>query len=294
MKTKLLFVLRLIILIVLYFISFAVISSSLISSSSLPETADNQTKAAVGLLAVSILNSTVLAYLILRSQLAGMKLAFNLFLMFFGVTTLMSQMETAIFVTYLPAGMLPRLVLTGLIFALVICPLAVLVIGKRKGNENATKPPLPTTASQWFLRLSIIAIAYVILYFTFGYYLAWKNPAVLAYYQGTDPGSLIGQLRVVLRDTPWLPAFQFLRGLLWVALALPVIRMIKGRWWEVALAVSLCFSVLMNSQLLIPNPLMPTAVRMAHLLETATSNFIFAWVVVLVLVRWQAVSTVTR
>jgi hypothetical protein len=39
----------------------------------------------------------------------------------------------------------------------------------------------------------------------------------------------------------------------------------------------------MTSQLLLPNPLMPAEVRMAHLLETSTSNFLFGWLVVLIL-----------
>jgi hypothetical protein len=36
----------------------------------------------------------------------------------------------------------------------------------------------------------------------------------------------------------------------------------------------------MNTQLLLPNPLMPYEVRMTHLLETASSNFIFGFVLV--------------
>ena len=56
--------------------------------------------------------------------------------------------------------------------------------------------------------------------------------------------------------------------------------MMKGRWWEAGLAVALLFAVLMNSQLLIPNPLMPREVRMVHLQETASSNFLFGWLIV--------------
>jgi len=33
--------------------------------------------------------------------------------------------------------------------------------------------------------------------------------------------------------------------------------------------------VVMNAQLLLPNPFMPEPVRMAHLVETASSNLIF-------------------
>jgi len=66
-----------------------------------------------------------------------------------------------------------------------------------------------------------------------------------------------------------------------------LIRMIKGEWWEAGLAVALSFAVLMNSQLLLPNPLMPQEVRMVHLLETASSNFLFSWLVVFVLLVWR-------
>jgi hypothetical protein len=48
-----------------------------------------------------------------------------------------------------------------------------------------------------------------------------------------------------------------------------------------------CFAVVMNSQLLLPNPLMPHEVRMVHLVETATSNFLFGWLIVLVLRGWS-------
>jgi hypothetical protein len=51
--------------------------------------------------------------------------------------------------------------------------------------------------------------------------------------------------------------------------------MLKGRRLETALAIGLLFAVVMNAQLLLPNPYMPESVRMAHLVETASSNFIF-------------------
>lgn len=81
---------------------------------------------------------------------------------------------------------------------------------------------------------------------------------------------------------------QAVRALLWTALAVPVIRMMKGEWWEAGLAVALSFSVMMTSQLLLPNPLMPHEVRMVHLLETASSNFLFGWLVVIVLLSRRA------
>jgi hypothetical protein len=91
----------------------------------------------------------------------------------------------------------------------------------------------------------------------------------------------------VLRDTPWLMPLQAVRAILWTAIAVPVILMMKGQWWETGLAVALLFAVVMNSQLLLPNPLMPPEVRMVHLVETATPNFLFGWLIVLVLRGWS-------
>jgi hypothetical protein len=137
-------------------------------------------------------------------------------------------------------------------------------------------------ARAWVVKLLLIVVIYVVIYFTFGYFIAWRSPAVRAYYGGSDPGSFIAQIMSVLRDQPSLFLLQIVRALLWAALAVPVIRMIKGKWWEAGLAVALLFAMA-SSQLLLPNPLMPYEVRMAHLLETATSNFLFGWLVVLIL-----------
>jgi hypothetical protein len=136
---------------------------------------------------------------------------------------------------------------------------------------------LDLTARQWTWRLVVAAGVYLVLYFGFGYYVAWRNPAVLAYYGGIDEGSFFARMRVVLSETPWLVGFQVVRAFFWVAIALPVVRMMKGVWTETALALGLLFAVVMNAQLLLPNPYMPEAVRMAHLVETASSNFLFGW-----------------
>ena len=134
---------------------------------------------------------------------------------------------------------------------------------------------LSMPASEWAWKLAVIAVVYVILYFTFGYFIAWRHAGVAEYYGGVDPGSFLAQMRTVLRDTPWLVPFQIVRAICWVALALPIIRMLKGQWPETALSIGLLFSVETNAPLLLPNPYMPEPVRMAHLVETASSNFIF-------------------
>jgi hypothetical protein len=199
----------------------------------------------------------------------------------YGVMTFMPQIESAVFLTRLPAGMLPRLFLMGALVAVPFSVLAVVILGKgRSGPADAAQNPrLVMPFREWAWKLAVIAVLYVVLYFTFGYFIAWRDPVVRAYYRGTDEGDFFTHFHIVVRDTPWLVPFQILRGLLWVGFALPVVRMMKGRWPETALAIALLFSVVMNSQLLLPNPFMPEPVRMTHLIETASSNFIFGAIV---------------
>ena len=85
----------------------------------------------------------------------------------------------------------------------------------------------------------------------------------------------------------WMVPFQYLRGLLWVLLALPVIRMMRGRWWEAGLAASLLFTM-PSLYLLLPNPLMPETVRMVHLVETVPYQFLFGWFVAWLFTRGSA------
>ncbi len=74
--------------------------------------------------------------------------------------------------------------------------------------------------------------------------------------------------------------------MIWTALALPVIRMMKGKWWEAGLAVALLFSVLMSAQLLLPaGEFMPDGIRLSHFVELLSSGFLFGWIVVWLLNR---------
>jgi hypothetical protein len=233
--------------------------------------------AALALLTVCLLDTLVLTHIILRSRWAGWPLVAAVFVVFYGSTTFMSQIESAVFLTRLPPGTLPRLFLMGVITVAPFSVLAVLLLGKWKADATAPTPNerLDMPVGEWAWRLALIALVYVALYFTFGYYVAWQNPAVREYYGGIDEGSFLAHMGSVARHTAWLFPFQALRAILWALIALPLIRMMKGRWPETALAVGLAFAVLMNTKLLLPNPFMPEVVRRTHLIETASSNFIF-------------------
>jgi hypothetical protein len=248
---------------------------------------DPQRSAGLAFLAVACLNTAVVGWVILRSRLHGWRLIVAMTFVLWCVQVFLPQVETVIFqfhpvfARHMPIGSIPRIVAAGLLHAVLWVPLAVVILGKRKPD------PGPATAGQrapiawspWGWKLAAAVALYVVLYFTFGYYVAWRQPAIRNYYGGADPGTFWLQVGNVIRETPWLPVAQALRALVWTGVAWVVIRMMKGSVLEKALAIGALFSVVMCAGLLLPNPYMPHDVRMIHLVETATSNFIFGTLV---------------
>lgn len=251
-----------------------------------PTAASSPIPPALAPLVVAALQTAVMGWLILRSRLTGWTLALTMIAVFYGVQSFQPQVESWIFQAYagyaahLPAAMIPRILIAGLLHAVLWIPLAVRILGRWRAGADP-RPRSSLVASPWSWRLPLAAVAYVVVYFVFGHYVAWRSPAVRAYYQGTDPGSFWLQMRFVLRDTPWLPLVQVLRGALWTLLGVVVVRSMRGSVTEKAVAVGVLFSVVMGAGLLLPNPYMPYEVRMVHLVETASSNFLFGVLVAL-------------
>ncbi len=231
-------------------------------------------------LLTSFLFTIVLSYPIIRSTWSGMKLVITMAIVTYGVMTFLSQIETVVFLKYLvdvvDPEMIPKLFVQGAIVAALFSPPAVWIHGKMKPSEDhrwkklGNKLVMPL--SEWIWKLVLLSIAYVLIYISFGQFVFMP----LA-------GDAFDEFYVGLEMPQWILLLQAVRALIWVALAVPVIRMMKGSRWEAGLAVALLFSVLMGALLLIPQDIMPDAIRMAHFVEVTLSNFLFGWVVVLIL-----------
>jgi hypothetical protein len=142
-------------------------------------------------------------------------------------------------------------------------------------------------ARQWIWKIAFLALAYLALYWSAGYFIAWQNPALRAFYgQPGEAVSFVTHTLNTLRNDPGLFPFQIFRSLLWMLCALPIIRGSKVNVWWTALLVGVMFSLPQNASHIIANPLMPIAsVRLSHLVETASSTFIFGLLVVWLLHR---------
>lgn len=226
-------------------------------------------------LAVCVVQATLLTWTALRSAARGWRLAVLLFTLHFGIAAFMSQNETLYFNAALdvPASVVARYVGATFVVALLFATGMTLSLGRRQ------EPPLVRTGVRrdglaW--RVALLAcVFYPVLYFGFGFYVLWQNDAARLLYQGsTDWVPFLDHMAATLRQDPWLYPWQCLRGLWWVGLAWLVMRDATSRWPETALLVGLLFALLMNIVHVIPNPYMPSEVRLWHFLETVPSNFL--------------------
>ncbi|MCK4962433.1 MAG: hypothetical protein KAS19_08095 [Anaerolineales bacterium] len=282
---------RLILLFVLFIVFFVI--GSMAVAGVMPDNAISEpglVPATTGLLIIALADLLVIAALILASRWSGWKFAVGLALAYYGAATFMLQIETWYFLSSVTVGaqLLPRLFLMGIPTAFLFIPLAVWILGKGRATaETSPNLALVMPAKQWIWKLAAIAVAYLILYWGAGYFIAWQNPELRIFYgQPGDALPFFTHTANTLRNDPMLFPFQILRALLWVCCTLPVIRSSKVNPWWTALLVGLFLSVPTALPLIIENPLMPIAsVRMSHLIEGASSNFIFGTIVVWLLHR---------
>ena len=171
----------------------------------------------------------------------------------------------------------------GLPTAFLFVPLAVWVLGKWRVPAEASSNSAPAMPiQQWIWKLVALAVVYVVLYWGAGYFIAWQNPELRAFYgHPGEPLPFLTHTAATLRDDPMLFPLQILRALLWILCALPVIRGSRLNPWWTALLVGLLFSAPQNVVQILANPLMPVAsVRLSHMIETASSTFLFGVLVV--------------
>jgi hypothetical protein len=243
-----------------------------------------------GLLVVAVADVLVIASLILTSRWFGWRLALSLALAYYGAVTVLTQIETWYFLTSITvsAEVLQRLFLMGIPTAFFFIPLAVWILGKWRGEvDRSPNPALVMPLGQWIWKLAVLALCYVVLYWTAGYFIAWQNPELRAFYGEPGPTApFLTNFANTLREDSLLLPFQILRSQLWILCALPVIRGSRvGAWWT-AVLVGLLFSVPQNIGHILANPLIPAAsVRLSHLVETASSTFVYGALVAWLLHR---------
>lgn len=224
----------------------------------------------------SLANAVVLVSLVRSTRLGGLGLAGWIFVVHFLVAPVLSLVESLFFRVGPDAPTSLRLIgIQGSAILLVALAIPSLT-GRRRAASGSEPLPLPPLRALVGL-LAGGALVYLVVYWTFGYWVAWQRPEVRAYYGGGEFLPFFEHVRNVAASRPDLFLFQLLRGAIWMGLALFVVRRLTCGPVVAGLRVGLAFAVLMGSSLLLPNPYMPASVRMVHLAEVLSSNLLYGF-----------------
>lgn len=276
-------ILRFAVLFIIYFIllpvSGAIVAPYLLAT--MPEPGPLSQMSA--LLVVCAGTVMVMMWTIHSSRWYGWKLMLAMSFAFYLVLTVVTQLEAWYFLYGISVGpeLMSRLFIQGIPIAFLFIPVTILVLGRVRARETESPEVAPMPLKEWLWKLGVIYLAYLVLYYTAGHFIAWQNPEVRVFYG--SPGDALPffqQMMHIFSTDPWLTPYQLLRTFIWVAGAYIVIRGSRLPLWQTALLVGLLLSVPQNIGHLIPNQMIPlNSVRMSHMLETAPSTFIFGIIV---------------
>lgn len=272
-------VLKVLLLTVVMFVLFAVIYPMVGVGDDLPEPPGDPARAGMILLACCLIQALVLAVLILRSRRSGLRLVLSIAVVWVLGGAVLSQMDTLWFMPETGLEFVLKILVATTLMAVIFSLIAVWLLGRWKG-ANEPVPANTVPMATWVKALVVLAVLHIVLYFTCGYYIAWQSEELRAFYQGEDPGSFFAQMASLLEGDPWLFAFQFLRGLIWAFVAILLSAMLAGSRSGAALISAMVVIALFSLMLALPNPMMPDAVRHAHLIETIVSRGLFAVIAV--------------
>ncbi|MBX2872946.1 MAG: hypothetical protein KTR30_12620 [Saprospiraceae bacterium] len=252
-----------------------------------------------GMLLLScFLTSLILAFWLYFMQWHGWKAVLTVFLVYFTANSILTQIESLFFNSALkiPSAMIGKIIFSGFIISVLYAPISVGIMQRMRSKYD----PIPTTLklnSKLIKAICWIALLYTVIYFVFGYYVAWQSAAVREFYSGsTDILPFGTHMLKVVQGEPSLIFFQLFRGVIWAGLAILIAESVGAVWWIKALLTGLIFGVMLAGGLLLPNPFMPSAVRWPHLWETSISNFLFGFLAIYLLHRlaWQKNSNLAQ
>lgn len=223
-------------------------------------------------------------FIIRKSPLSNTKTALRLSCSLFFIYVFMTQVETYFFGAAFPLLTTWDIVLIMLCngFFVVSCVfLAVRLFGKAK-HETAPQHHHRFLLTDLMLKTFVLGCVYMIIYFVFGYFVAWQVEDLRLFYSGeTDLDGFIEKLISNVQETPFIYPFQLIRGMLFGLFILPIVGMFSTKPRTMLASIIFIYESTAIC-LIIPNILFPDSVRWAHFLEMASSMLLFAvmtWVI---------------
>src|SRR5690606_14794251 len=210
-----------------------------------------------------------------------------LVLFVFGIQFFLTQMETLFFLSAIgmTGSQVAAILVTGL-------TMATLTVSASLAAERMYTPKVskalhfPQINMRGIMRpiLILTFVIYPLIYFLFGYFIAWQNPDLRMYYTGSDELRALSSQFIYGFIGEGIYPFQILRAFLWLVFSLPVIAMMGVKPGRIVL-FALANAMIPASMLLLPNAFMPASVALSHFYETATSNFLWGITLAILLGR---------
>ncbi len=230
--------------------------------------------------------SAAICYTVSHTKWKGPKLVLSVIAIICLVHPVLTQIETLFFgsaFAVISKSDILMIILAGMLPLLAAVPLAVNMWSKGKSCETVSV--FSGHVKELVISITMIGFVYMILYFVFGYFVAWRSEAVQIFYSGTlqDIGFL-AKLRQNWRENPAIYPFQYMRGILFGVAALLLLNMGWSR--RIEYIINICLIYLCTAiVLIIPNFLFPDAVRWAHFMEMFLSMLIFGVLTGLIITR---------
>lgn len=284
MKTnikKVLIWLGLSLLMMIFWIIGLMIGNAIFPSSITEMSADSNSNMELMLFLTCALNTWVILYFINNTQCKGWKLAKTIFLVTFGIQYFMSQIETLWFNDSIdfPINGIWAIVSGGAIMILLFSVTATWFTGNFSPLKESAGVKTKVDLVPMIKKILLFSVVvWPVIYFLAGYLIAWQFAEVRLLYSGTaEMASFLSIMKANVASGLYF--FQILRGVLWILIALPALAVTRGLLMRKGVILGLLFAFLGSSQLLIPNPFMSDMVRMAHLIETASSMFLWGFMI---------------
>lgn len=210
---------------------------------------------------VSGLFAALLSILAAHIKLAFRSKLITLFVIFYGVENVMSEIEAIYFNAslHLSSSALVYIAVSGALTAAVGAAVTAWL-----WPANRAEPMPALSGLAW--KVPVIIPLYIVFYLGAGGLIAWQSPVVRAYYANGAHFDMVGLLLL-----------QVLRGAMWAGLAAVAVKSVSGSGMFRALMTGLSFAVFAVAPLLYPNAFMPWPVRQMHIIEILVSNLMFGY-----------------
>lgn len=214
----------------------------------------------------SLLIVILLSYYIFHSSFKGIKLVFAVFIIHYVIGCFNILIEAYIFNVTNRVQTLHEM-LQGFFVSVFFAPIFVWLLGK--WNDESAKLKFEKRAVfSWIWRSALGIFLYLIFYLGAGMVLQMSYPELMDFYSDKIPPFDVMILT------------QFPRGLLFVIIAILILRSLKLSNLKKAVLIGLIFSVLGGiAPLIPPNDLMPSNIRLVHGIEVGISNFLYGFII---------------